>query len=70
MVLECCDGVGYVGVRVIARELGLTVQAVCQYLKRRGIKPYRVDGAYRLGVYGRFDVRMAYRDYRKRYRGD
>jgi len=68
MELKCCKGKNDVEVVAIAKETGISVQAVHQFLKRRGVKPSRRRGAYRRNDYSCYDVVRAYEDWRPRWK--
>ena len=64
--LKCCKDGNFVEITKVAFELGISVQAVHQYLKRKGVSPYQTSGAYRPYIFRSEDVQEAYRYWTKR----
>ncbi len=65
--LKCCKNKTSIKVSDVAYELNISVQAVHQYLKRKGVCPQRVRGAYRPNMFLASEVQEAYRYWKPRF---
>lgn len=67
MILKCCIDQDDVTSYVIAKELGMSVQAVQQYLKRRGVESIPYSGYNGKNRYPVEAVKSAYKFWRRRF---
>ncbi len=65
--LKCCKNKKSIKVSAVADELNISVQAVHQYLKRKGVSPQRVRGAYRPNMFLTVEIQKAYKYWKPRF---